>query len=92
MLHQSMLREAAKEAAGLGSKSTELVLKKAETQIVVAEPSATDQGGQRQLRKQAESQDDKYRITYEARQAISGTATKLGFLGKKSFINQRVQT
>ena len=36
-----------------------------------------DQGGQKQLRKQAESQDDKYRVTYEARQVISGPYTKL---------------
>ena len=62
------------------------MLKKAETQIVVAKPSAADQGGQSQLRKQAESQDDKYRITYEARQAISGTDTKLGFFVEKILI------
>jgi hypothetical protein len=92
VVHQNVLREAAKEGAGLGSKSTELVLKKAETQIAVAKPSAADQGGQSQLRKLAESQDDKCRITYEARQAISGTITKLRFCQKKSFINQRVQT
>jgi hypothetical protein len=89
VVHQNVLRDAAKQRAGLGSKSTELVLKKAETQIVVAKPSAADQGGQSQLRKQAESQDDKYRTTYEARQAISGTDTKLGFFGEQSFINHR---
>ena len=75
VVHQSVLREAAKVGAGLASKSTELVQKTAETQIVVAKPIA-DQGGQRQLRKQAESQDDKYRVTYEARQVISGAFIK----------------
>ena len=83
VVHQNVLRDAVKERAGLGSKSTELVLKKAETQIVVAKPSAADQGGQSQQRKLAESQDDKYRITYEARQAISGTITKLRFCQQK---------
>ena len=46
------------------------------TQIVVSKP-LPDQGGRSQLRKQAESQDDKYRVTHEARQVITGTFTKL---------------
>ena len=74
LVHQSVLREAARAGAGLAGKrpeGTELVEKASATQIVVSKP-LPDQGGQRQLRKQAERQDDKYRVTYEARQVISG--------------------
>ena len=88
VVHQNVRREKAREAAGLAKKSTEsteIVPITQQTQIVVSKPVG-DQGGQRQLRKQAESQDDKYRITYEARQAISG------ILGERRLINQGVKT
>ena len=79
VVHQNVLREAAKTGAGLACNNTlgtELVEKSSATQIVVSKP-VPNQGGRKQLRKQAESQDDKYRVTYEARQVISGPYTKL---------------
>ena len=74
VVSQSVLRQAARNEAGLASRNTQLVERTSEQQIVVAQP-VPDAGGMRQLRKIAESQDDKYRITYEARQTISGTLT-----------------
>ena len=79
VVKQDVLREAAKVGAGLsakGSEGTELVERASATQIVVSAPKP-DQGGQSQLRKQAESQDDKYRVIYEAGQVISGPFTNL---------------